>query len=167
MVGSDDGEQTHPGLWFLPVWQGGIPDSVLLLCYVVGAGCSRRSLFPLFCVCSQVVSSFSLSFVPLSSRIYFLGLQRSAWSWQCGGATLLGRDVPGGLQLTMLERISIVYCTFFCYSRPLGHRKASQSGLVEVCLSCPCIALRSFLFWHFLQFIPLSDNRVVGSGSLG
>ena len=30
-LGSGDGEQTYPGLWFLPVWHGGIPDSVLLL----------------------------------------------------------------------------------------------------------------------------------------
>ena len=30
-LGSGDGEQTYPGLWFLPVWYKGISDSMLLL----------------------------------------------------------------------------------------------------------------------------------------
>ena len=31
VLGSDDVEQTYPGLWFLSVWHGGISDSLLLL----------------------------------------------------------------------------------------------------------------------------------------
>ena len=43
----------------------------------------------LFCVCSWVVSLFSPRFVSLSFQNYFLGLLKSAWSWRCGGATLI------------------------------------------------------------------------------
>ena len=36
-LGCGDGEQTYPGLWFLPVWHGGIPDSLLFVGCVVCA----------------------------------------------------------------------------------------------------------------------------------
>ena len=40
-------------------------------------------------------------------------------------------------------------------------------GRAAVCLSFSCGAFWGFLFWYCRRFIPLSDNRVVGSGSLG
>ena len=42
-----------------------------------------------------------------------------------GRAILLGRVISGGLRLGMLRRIIFVSCSFFCFSWPLGHRKAS------------------------------------------
>ena len=51
---SGDREQTCPGLWFLPVWYGGIPDSLLLSFCVASAGRSRPSLL------------YSLAFVGLA-----------------------------------------------------------------------------------------------------
>ena len=70
------------------------------------------------------VSLVSFSFWPLSVWIYLLGLFKSAWSWRCGGQHCWGRVIPGGLRLAMLRRISFVSCSFFCYSWPLGYRKA-------------------------------------------
>ena len=46
-LGSGDGEQTYPALWFLPVWHGGIPDSLLLLFVLfVPVGAAARCCFP-------------------------------------------------------------------------------------------------------------------------
>ena len=48
VLGSGDGEQTYPGLWFLPVWHGGITDSLLLLFVLfVPAGAAARCCVPL------------------------------------------------------------------------------------------------------------------------
>ena len=42
-----------------------------------------------------MVSLFSLRFMPLSFRIYFLGLLKSTLSCRYGGAKLLGEGYPG------------------------------------------------------------------------
>ena len=86
-VESGDGEQTYPGLWFLPVWYRGIPDSMLLLLL----NCWCRWEPPLvvsfvFCVRSGCFPVF-LAFGALFLRIYFLVFLKSAWSWQFGGNT--------------------------------------------------------------------------------
>ena len=39
-------------------------------------------------------------------------------------------------------------------------------GLVEVSLSCSCIALSNILFWCSKWFIPLTDKSDMGSGVL-
>ena len=86
-LGCGDGEQTYPGLWFLPVWHGGIPDSLLLLFVLfVPVGATARCCFP-FAFVGLSVGGFLvfLVFVPLSFRIYFLELLKSAWSWRCEG----------------------------------------------------------------------------------
>ena len=86
-LGSGDGEQTYPGLWFLPVWHGGMPDSLsLLFVLFVPVGAAARCCFP-FAFVGLAVGGFLvfLVFVPLPFRIYFLGLLKSTWSWQCGG----------------------------------------------------------------------------------
>ena len=69
-VGVGRWEQTYPGLWFLPVWHGGIPDSVLLLYCVVGAGWSRGSLFPVFYVCSRRLPYFHCVLCPFLSDLF-------------------------------------------------------------------------------------------------
>ena len=77
VLGSGNGEKPHPGLWFLPVWYGGIPDSMsLLMC----CWCRLESplVVSLVCVCGWVNSWFSLRLVPLSIWFYFLGLLKSA-----------------------------------------------------------------------------------------
>ena len=123
---SSDAEQTYPRLWFLPVWHGGIPDSLLLLVVLfVPVEPPLVVVFPRVCGSGcRVVSLFSLCFMPLSFWIYFLGPLKSAWSWLCGGQHCWGRVIPGGLWLAMLWRISFVSCSFFCCSWPLGHREA-------------------------------------------
>ena len=46
-LGSGDGEQTYSGLWFLPVWHRGIPDSLLLLFVLfVPVGAAALCCFP-------------------------------------------------------------------------------------------------------------------------
>ena len=67
-LGSRDREQTYPGLWFLPVWHGGIPDSLLLLFVLfVLVGAAARHCIPLHLwVWLSGVSVFSLSFMHLS-----------------------------------------------------------------------------------------------------
>ena len=125
-LGSSDGEQTYPGLWFPPVWHRGIPDFLLLLFVLfVPVGAAARCCFP-FAFVGLAVGGFLvfLAFVPLSFRIYFLGLLKSAGSWRCGRQHCWGRVIPGGLRLAMLWRISFISCSFFCYSWPLGHREA-------------------------------------------
>ena len=68
---SGDMKQTYPGLGFLTVWHGGIPDSLLLLFVFFVPVRDTACCFPLFCVCSRVVSLFYLRFVPLLSVLFF------------------------------------------------------------------------------------------------
>ena len=56
-LGSGDGEQTYPGLWFLPVWHGSIPDSLLLVLLFVPVGAAARCCFPL-CFVALAVGGF-------------------------------------------------------------------------------------------------------------
>ena len=47
-LGSGGEKQTYPGLWFLPVWHGGIPDSLLwLFVLFVPVGAAARCCVPL------------------------------------------------------------------------------------------------------------------------
>ena len=64
-LGPDDREQTYPGLWFLPVWHEGIPDSMLLLLDLL-VPLSRRSLL------------YSLAFVGLAVGVSIVFLEFSA-----------------------------------------------------------------------------------------
>ena len=86
---------------------------------------SRRSLLYSLAFVGLAVGGFLvfLEFAAPFFRIYFLGLLKSAWSWQCGGQHCRGRVIPGGLRLAMLWWISFVSCSLFCYSWLLGHRK--------------------------------------------
>ena len=96
-LGSGDGEQIYPGLWFLPVgmWESQTP--CCCCCCIVRDGWTHRSLLLLFGVWGQVVSLFSLRFVPLSFGIYFLEILKPAWFWRCGGQHYWKRVILGGL----------------------------------------------------------------------
>ena len=48
---SGDGEQTYPGLWFLPVWHRGIPNSLLLLLVVLFVPVEPPLVVVFPCVC--------------------------------------------------------------------------------------------------------------------
>ena len=125
VLGSGDWGNVYWGHSFFLFGTGDIPDSRLLVLSVPREPPLIVSFVVSFVLCgSSGVSLFSLSFLPLPFRIYFLGLLKSAWSWQCGGQRCWGRVISGGLRLAMLRRISFVSCSFFCYSWPLGHREA-------------------------------------------
>ena len=92
--------------------------------------------FRLFCMCSRVVSLFSPRFVSLSFQNYFLGLLKSAWSWRCGGETLLGEGYAGrasGSQCCggspLFPVLSYVMVGHWVIGRP---RNESGGSLLEV-----------------------------------
>ena len=90
-LGSGDEEQTYPGLWFLPVWHRGIPDSILLLLLYCWCRLESPLVVSFVFVCSRVLSVFSLRFVPLSFQIYVLWLLKVCLVLSGWRAALLGK----------------------------------------------------------------------------
>ena len=126
VFGSGNGEQTYPGLWFLPVWHGGIPDSLLLLVvFLVPFGAATHCFFYFVCAVGGFLVFLEFGF--FFRFCSFLGLLKLAGSGGVGGHRCWGRLMPVGLlpgSLRMFGGISFVSCSFFCYSWPLGHREA-------------------------------------------
>ena len=104
----------------------GYPELLVVVVCIVCAGWGHRSLLYSFAFVSLAVGGFLIfleSHAPFL-LISFLGLLKSAWSWQGGGQHCWARAISGGLRLAMVRRISLVSCFFICCSWPLGHREA-------------------------------------------
>ena len=123
-LGSGEGKQAYLGLWFLPVWHGGIPDSIMLLlsyCLCSGGRCPLFPLFVAFVVYgSSGVSLFSLCFCPFFRFCPFVGLLKPLGSFGVGGHHWGGRPMPGGFRLVMLGRISFVFLFFLLLQLATG-----------------------------------------------
>ena len=102
------------------------PRLLVAVVYVVGAVLSHYLVLPSFGVCCRGFPGFPCVLCPFVRFCSFLVLSKPAWFWQCGRQNCWMRVISGGLQLAMLRRISFVSCSFFCYSSPLGHKKASK-----------------------------------------
>ena len=159
-------EQTYLGLCFLPVWHGGIPDSLLLLFMLwVPVGAAACCCIPLRFV-GLAVEGF-LIFLEFLAPFFsdFVSLDFVSPLGPGGvGATLLVEGYPGWASTRDIVEDLLCYLFSLLLQLATGSLEGLETGLEEVCLSCLYIAFCGFLFWLFQWFIRLSDNRVVGSG---